>query len=66
MMVTHDNELAKRTARTVVIADGQIVNDSVRNGKKPRKAIIVDEQYLARSERSIVSLKVRPEMKPAC
>jgi ABC-type lipoprotein export system ATPase subunit len=32
LMVTHDNELAKRAPRTVVIADGEIVDERVNHG----------------------------------
>ena len=29
MMVTHDNELASRAGRTVVIADGRVIDDYI-------------------------------------
>ena len=32
LMVTHDNDLAKRATRTITIADGEIVNEVHRNG----------------------------------
>ena len=32
LMVTHDNDLAKRATRTITIADGEIVNEVRRNG----------------------------------
>jgi putative ABC transport system ATP-binding protein len=36
LMVTHDNDLAKRATRTITIADGEIVNEVRRNGHHPK------------------------------
>jgi ABC-type lipoprotein export system ATPase subunit len=36
LMVTHDNDLAQRATRTIIIADGEIVNEVHRNGYRSK------------------------------
>jgi len=38
LMVTHDTDLAKRATRTITIADGEIVNQTHRNGRQSNPA----------------------------
>jgi putative ABC transport system ATP-binding protein len=42
LMVTHDNDLAKRATRTIKLSDGQIV-DEVINGKNGRHAALIPQ-----------------------
>jgi ABC-type lipoprotein export system ATPase subunit len=55
IMVTHDSSLAKRVTRTVLIADGEIVNEYV-----ARALPTLTHQQMMRATRKLLPLRVAP------